>query len=786
MTSTVQSSIGPEKCERIQLTIHGIVQGIGFRPFVFRLAQDLSLSGWIANTTHGALLELEGPQIQLQTFQKRVMTELPRSGSIQSITSVSLPILGEQSFSIHSSHWHKSAQSILSPDLATCNQCLDDINNPLSRRYRYPFTTCAECGPRFSIALRLPYDRANTTMEPFVFCPECQREYNDPSDRRYHAETMACPTCGPQVEFWNHHGHQLAQGEEALQAASHMLKQGDILAVKSLGGFQLWVSAESSEAVQQLRHRKHRPTKPFAVLFPSLDCLKRHCLVSPDEIAQLTSPAAPIVILKKRRQSTLACEVAPNNPYVGAILPYTPLHHLLTHDLFVPVIATSGNRSEEPLVIDERDAVYRLRGIADAFLVHNRPIVRPLDDSVVQVVNHKALMRRRARGYVPTPLSVQLDSDEDLNPSQILAVGGHLKNTVAITTGNQIIVSQHIGDLSTPEASIQFERTISDLLALFHMIPRAIVCDRHPDYHSARFAHQYAKDHNIPVVPIQHHQAHIAACIAEHGLQGPVLGVVWDGAGLGLDKTIWGGEFLLCDGANLKRLAHLRPFRLPGGEVCMREPHRVALALLHEVFGKSEQILPLDQALDPKRTRSLIGLLDKEVNCPYTTSIGRLFEGVSSLLGLSQVSSFEGEAAMALEYLAYREGNSGRTQPYPLPLKSQAESQDQWVADWRPLISGIVEDLTSGQIGPSEIALRFHHTLAMLISDVTERIKCPQVVLSGGVFQNTLLLALSEKKLTKHGFKVYTPQQYGSNDGALSLGQAFIASHRFTHKNQPA
>ncbi len=787
MNSGVQAHIGSEQRERIQLTIRGTVQGIGFRPFVFRLAQDLSLGGWTSNTPQGTLLELEGTPNQLRVFQKRMMTELPSSGNIETMTSISLPIIDEQSFSIGNSQWNDQTQSVVSPDLATCQQCLEDVNNPLSRRYRYPFTTCTQCGPRFSIALRLPYDRLNTTMHLFPLCHHCQQEYDDPSDRRFHAETIACPSCGPQVELWNQEGNLSAQREEGLHAASEIVRNGGILAVKGLGGFQLWVNAESSEAVQRLRQRKNRPTKPFAILFPSLPYVEQHCLVSHDARDLLISPAAPIVLVKKRTASTLAWNVAPNNPYVGAMLPFTPLHHLLMNDLLMPVIATSGNRSEEPLVIDERDAIHRLQGIADAFLVHDRPIVRPIDDSVVQVVNEKCLMRRRARGYVPSPLSVKRDFDNDLTAFPILAVGGHLKNAVAVTTGEQIIVSQHIGDLSTPEASTQFEQTIADMLTLFHVTPQTIACDSHPDFRSSRFASQLGKKLNIPVMPIQHHHAHISACQAEHDLQGPVLGVAWDGAGYGLDDTMWGGEFLLCKDTDFTRLAHITPFRLPGGEICMREPRRVALALLYEVFGEKvfEWDLPPLQSLGQQMTRSLVTLLEKNINCPITTSIGRLFDGVSALLGLSQVASFEGEAAMALEFLAESEMEKTHLHPYHIPLEPQSQLQEPWVADWQPLISAIVRDI-SEQESPSAIAFRFHHALAILITDVAERIQCPQIVLSGGVFQNALLLKLSEAALTKLGFTVYTPQLFSPNDGGLCLGQAFITMHQFVQQNNSA
>ncbi len=787
MNSGVQAHIGSEQRERIQLTIHGTVQGIGFRPFVFRLAQALSLGGWIANTPQGTLLELEGIQKNLHAFQKRITAELPLIGKIQAMTSIPIPVSGQRSFVIHPSQGDDQTQSVISPDLATCEECLQDMKNLQSRRYRYPFTTCAQCGPRFSIALRLPYDRGNTTMHQFLFCDECQREYDNPSDRRFHAETITCPSCGPQVELWDHEGNLLAQREEGLQAASEIVRHDRILAVKGLGGFQLWVKAESSEAVQRLRQRKHRPTKPFAVLFPSLSYLQQHCLASTVETTLLTSPAAPIVLVRKRTTSTLAWDVSPNNPYVGAMLPHTPLHHLLMNDLLMPVIATSGNRSEEPLVIDELDAVHRLQGIANAFLVHNRHIVRPVDDSVVQVVNDKCVIRRRARGYVPTPLTVNPGFGAEDRQPQILAVGGHLKNTVAVTTGNQIIVSQHIGDLSTLEASTQFERTIADMLTLFHLTPQAISCDSHPDYCSTRFAHQFGKQHNIPVIPIQHHHAHIAACQAEHGLQGPLLGVAWDGAGFGSDETMWGGEFLLCEDTEFTRMAHVRPFRLPGGEVCMREPRRIALALLYEVFGERvfELDLPPIQSLGQHMARSLVAILDKDVNCAITTSIGRLFDGVSALLGLLQVTSFEGEAAMALEFLAENELEESNPQLYPIPIESQTESKRPWVADWRPLISAIVRDILEHK-RPSEIAFGFHQALAMLIADVAQRIQCHQIVLSGGVFQNALLLKLSEAELTKRRFAVFTPQRFSPNDEGLCLGQAFMTMHQFAQHTHSA
>ncbi len=786
MTLAASFTTTPGCNERIRLIVRGVVQGMGFRPFVFRLAHELSLAGWVANTGQGAILELEGETANLQLFQTRLQTELPHPATIQELTTTQIPKEGESTFSIHPSQPDGRRQPVISPDLATCRECVQEINDPHSRRFQYPFTTCARCGPRYSIVLRLPYDRLSTTMDQFPLCSDCQHEFDSPLDRRFHAETMTCSTCGPQVALWNREGNILAERDGALREACDIVKHGGILAVKGLGGFQLWVNAQSSEAVQQLRQRKYRPNKPFAVLFPSLEMLTQHCLVGPEEAELLTSPAAPIVLLRRTDPSTLSSNVAPDNPYLGAMLPHTPLHHLMMAHMPIPVVATSGNRSDEPIVFDEQDALERLQGIADAFLVHNRPITRPVDDSVVRVVSGKPAMLRRARGYMPTPLPLSNLSDGAESLPCMIAVGGQLKNTIAVTTQTDILVSQHIGDLSTAEASIQFERTVSDLLALFDLTPQAVACDNHPDYRSTRFARQFGEQHHIPLIPVQHHHAHIGSCMAEHGLKGPVLGVAWDGAGYGSDGTLWGGEFLICDPSGFERIGHLHSFPLPGGEICMREPRRVALAFLHEIFGNRlmDLDLPPIQSLGSDMTRSLMALLDNKVNCPATSSIGRLFDGVSALLGLVQVSGFEGEAAMALEFLADREVNHTRPQHYHMPLGSMAESQEGWVVDWRPLISDIVRDICAGK-SPEGIAFEFHHTLAKLITNIAERMTCTQVVLSGGVFQNAMLLNLSKAELIKRGFTVYTSELFGTNDGGLSLGQCLIALHSFAKNPSP-
>lgn len=763
---------------RLRLAVQGRVQGVGFRPFVFQLASQCHLSGWIENTPQGATIEIEGHSDDLELFQRLLPLQAPPTAKIETIATSSVSLRSEKGFFIRASQTYGTTLSVIPPDLGTCQECLYEINDPASRRYRYPFTTCTQCGPRYSIVEEIPFDRINTTMKQFPLCDACQKEYEDMAHRRFHAEAIACPTCGPHLELWDSKGKVLAKTEEALQQACPLVQNGKILAVKGLGGFQLWVDAQSEAAIQHLRARKHRPRKPFAVLFPSLEILRRHCECSKEEENLLTSPETPIVLLRRKENSSLAPAVAPDNPYVGAMLPNTPLHHLLIANLQTPVVATSGNRSEEPIVIDEREALPRLTGIADAFLIHNRPIARPIDDSVVRIINGELMMLRRARGYAPAPMTIKIPGSKGKTLLPVLAVGGHLKNTVAVTTQNQVVMSQHIGDLSTPEAYAQLERTVSDQLKLFNVEPQAIACDMHPDYRSTTFAKKLGHELRIPAIPIQHHYAHILSCMAEHGLEGPVLGVAWDGAGYGTDGTIWGGEFLLADYSGFTRVGYLKPFRLPGGEICMREPSRVALSLLYETYGDEclRMDLPPLQSLGPDLAQSLVELLKKDVNCPITTSMGRLFDGISSILGLCHNNTFEGEAAMALEFAAEKSHLNTRDMAYSIPLfldgkeEESSSNTTKMIADWRYLMREVVKATLEGK-SINDTSLRFHQTLKELIEKAAGEFNRSKIVLSGGVFQNSFVHRHMKSEFQESQITFYTNKNFSPNDGGIALGQ---------------
>ena len=751
----------PKRPERLRVTIGGAVQGVGFRPFVYRLAREMGLGGWVVNSPHGVVVEAEGPSDILRSFVLRLAQEKPPRASIHSLEFSFLDPVGHPAFAIRKSEAGGPPTALVLPDIATCPDCLAEVLDSADRRHRYPFTNCVNCGPRFSIVQALPYDRPNTTMAGFALCAACRAEYGDPSDRRFHAQPTACPACGPHLEWWDTEGRLLADRDEALRAAAAAIRRGRIVAVKGLGGFHLMADARNEEAVRRLRARKHREEKPFALMYPSLGLLRTHCSITALEERLLDSPEAPIVLLR-RGQAAIAPSVAPGNPYLGAMLPSTPLHHLLLGDLGFPVVATSGNLADEPICTDEREALDRLGGIAEMFLVHNRPIARHVDDSIARVLLDRELVLRRARGYAPLPVLLR----EAAPP--VLAVGAHLKNTVAVTAGRAAFLSQHIGDLETLEATQAFERVIQSFERLYQVRPDIVACDAHPDYASTR----YAIARNSAPLRVQHHQAHVLACMAENDLPGPLLGVSWDGTGYGLDGTVWGGEFFRVTEAGFERFAHLYPFRLPGGEQAVREPRRAALGLLVECLGEAglgrEDLPPV--AAFPVAERALLHrMLVRGINSPLTSSAGRLFDGMAALLGLRLTTAFEGQAAMALEWCA----DEARTdEVYPFPV---AAAGPPHLVDWRPMLHAVLADLAAGT-PTAVIAGKFHNSLAESILAVAQLAGEAKVVLTGGCFQNRILTERTVHRLAAAGFAPYWHQRVPPNDGGIALGQILAAA----------
>jgi hydrogenase maturation protein HypF len=646
---------------------------------------------------------------------------------------------GSTRFEIHESDADAGKSVNVLPDLATCPNCRAEMLDPADRRFQYPFTNCTNCGPRYTIVVDIPYDRPNTTMRDFVLCPACREEYEDPADRRFHAQPNACPVCGPKLD-----------GTIAdLRVA---LLRGEIVALKGIGGFQLLVDARQPAAVARLRERKHREEKPFALMMPSLQMVREYCDVNSAEIELLESQAAPIVLLRPKSGTDIAWNVAHCSPYLGVMLPYSPLHHLLMRECPFPLIATSGNRSDEPIAIANDEARTRLKDIADHFLMHNRPIVRACDDSVVRLTRGRAGILRRARGYAPLGIRVR----KDLAP--VLAVGGHLKSTVAIAVGNEVFLSQHIGDLETLEARSGFEKAIDDLCRLYSFKPEAVVCDLHPDYAST----QWAEKSGLPVIRVQHHQAHVAACAAENNVQVPYLGVSWDGTGYGLDGSIWGGEFFRVEREGFERVAYLRPFALPGGDAAVREGWRSAASLLFQTFGGEalERYLPdAGSGISLSDSANIRSMLARGFNVVPTTSVGRLFDAVASMIGVAQQNRFEGQAAMLLENEI---GAVQTEEAYPLPR-----------GDWGPSISAILEDKRAG-IAVPVIAARFHNALVNWVLEVAQQVGLKHIALSGGVFQNRYLVERAAAVLESKGFTVHTHQRVPPNDGGIALGQAVM------------
>lgn len=748
---------------RLRVVVRGAVQGLGFRPYVYRLAQEMALQGWVENNSQGVFIEVEGPRPALDDFLLRLPREKPPLAFIQSLETSVLDPVGYGTFEIRASEEGGDKLALVLPDIATCDRCQAEILDSNDRRYHYPFTNCTLCGPRFSIIRALPYDRSHTTMDRFAMCRDCDTEYRQPADRRFHAQPNACPRCGPRLALLDGRGRRVGEGEAALVGAAEIIRGGQILALKGIGGFQLLVDARDDRAVRRLRRRKLREEKPLAVMFPELDALRRYAVVSPLEETLLHSPEAPIVLLRRLPRSELAPSVAPANPWLGAMLPYSPLHHLLLRELGFPVVATSGNRHDEPIVTEEAEALAALGDIADAFLVHDRPIERHVDDSVARLQLGRTLIIRRARGYAPLPVVLR-----DTVPP-LLAVGAHLKNTVAIAKGRNVFLSQHIGDLETARAFFAFQKVIADLLRLYQVTPEAVVCDAHPDYLST----QFARSTGYPVVEVFHHHAHMAACMAENELSGPVLGVTWDGAGYGEDGTIWGGEFLLGDASSCRRVATFRPFRLPGGERAIREPRRIAFGLLCEMLGPDAagRPWPFLRGLPDEQQAVMARMLERRLNSPVTSSCGRLFDALAAILGLKTVASFEGQAAMMVEHAA----DPATDRSYEVRLRDG----EPLTFDWEPMMQQILRDQRQG-VPAAVICASFQNTLADLIVAVARQVGVQRVALSGGCFQNNYLTTRAFRLLEAAGFRPFVHQRVPPNDGGISLGQIAVAGRRLS------
>jgi len=761
--------------QRLRVDVEGIVQGVGFRPFVYRLATEEGLAGFVLNHSAGVVIEVEGQPAVLERFLHRLSQEVPPLARLEKVRWQEVLVRHEKAFRIERSAAAAEHFTFISPDVATCADCLAELYDPADRRYRYPFTNCTNCGPRFTIIRDVPYDRPQTTMDVFPMCPECQREYEDPLDRRFHAQPNACPVCGPKVELRDRAG-QLLETPDPFAAAAALLRAGFLLAVKGLGGYHLACDARNETAVATLRSRKYREDKPFALIACDPEQIRLHCLVTREDERLLTSPRRPIVLLRRRPTSPIAPSVAPGQRTFGFLLPYTPFHHLLLQAFGGELVLTSGNVSDEPIAYQDEDAWRRLRPIADYFLVHNREIHIRCDDSVTRTFRGREMILRRSRGYAPQPLRLPWGE----GPS-VLAVGGHYKNTFCLTRHGYAFLGHHIGDLENEAALRSFEEGIDHFQRLFDITPEIIAHDLHPDYLATKYAQRRLDGRRttdetpVPrrLVGVQHHHAHIASCLVDNGCPERVIGVAFDGTGLGTDGTVWGGEFLIADCADFERVAHFAPFPLAGNERAIQEPWRVAATLLWQTFGDAfaELPLPFVRSLDPGRWALLKQALEKGLHCPLTSSAGRLFDAIAALVGVRSEVHYEGQAAIELEMSADEQCEEA----YAFDL---LEAEGTLRLGWSGLVEEVVADLQRGR-APGAIAARFHNALARVIAAVARRLRATYdlstVALSGGVFQNMFLLERTVRLLEAEGFTVLTHSQVPPNDGGLALGQAAVA-----------
>ena len=764
--------------QRLAVSVRGVVQGVGFRPFVFRACRALGLTGTVRNTAAGVDIEVQGAPDALESFMDELRERPPALALIVSLESNPVPALdSEPGFRILDSSADSSPRGAtpVSPDIATCGDCLSELFDPADRRHAYPFLNCTCCGPRFTITERTPYDRPNTAMKRFPMCAACAAEYADPADRRFHAQPTACPECGPRLALRDAHGNALAHEGRAVSMAADLLRGGGALAIKGLGGFHLACGARCASAVQRLRAAKIRDGKPFAVMVRNAEQARAFCAVSAAEERLLQDPAGPIALLEKRCDAPGALHeaVAPNRGAHGVLLPYTPLHHLLLAAVDEPLVMTSGNRGGAPMAFREEDAFSQLRGAADAFLTHDRDIVMRCDDSVMRVWRGRGRALRRARGLAPAPLPLPLKTRVP-----ILACGADLKNTFALARGRSCIISHHGGDLDNPETLAAFERSVAHYEDLFDFSPEAVACDMHPDYATAGFARALAARRGLPVVAIQHHHAHVAACLADAGECGPVIGVALDGSGYGPDGAVWGGEFLIADLARFKRAARLAYAPMPGGDAAARQPWRMAASHLFRALGPEFRALriPFNDFLDGARRRMVSRMIERGINAPMTSSMGRLFDAAAALCGFHDEISYEGQAAAEFEALC---GNAAAAEPYEFDFHPAPDPGAPFTIDPAPVVRGMARSLESGE-SAADVSARFHAAVARMIALACDKIRSASgldtVALTGGVFQNWTLLDLAATQLEARGFRVLAHERVPCNDGGICLGQAAIAA----------
>ena len=753
----------PNNIAAKRIDVNGIVQGVGFRPFVYNLAHQYDLKGEVANTAAGVSIHIEGPPQRIQAFERDLAAKSPPLAHVVEISGRTESVKPYVDFRIVKSKGQDQMATLISPDVSICDDCLRELFDPDDRRYLYPFINCTNCGPRYTIIDDIPYDRPKTSMRHFKMCAACQAEYDDPTKRRFHAQPNACAECGPHVSLYTNQ-RESVETDKPIEKAADLIRRGQIVAVKGLGGYHLVADAQNSEAVIRLRQRKMREEKPFAIMSADLESIRKYARVQPAEENLLTDIQRPIVLLQKKTTSSISDAVAPRNKYWGVMLPYTPLHYLLLSHGFAALVMTSANLTDEPIAIDNEDAFERLVDIADYFLVHNRDIYLRSDDSIVRHSTGHTRYIRRSRGFVPIPLFL----NRAVPP--ILACGAELKNTICITKDDKAFVSQHIGDLENKMTLDFFQLTVDHLQRILDINPDIIACDLHPDYLSTRFAREQEGARKIQV---QHHHAHIVSCMAEHRLEGAVIGLSFDGTGYGNDGAIWGGEVLVAEAKQFDRVAQLAYVPMPGSAAAIKEPWRMAISYLYDAFGDTfwDLKLPILKQNDSQKLKIMVEMIQKNINCPQTSSIGRLFDGVAAIIGIRNRVNFEGQAAMELEMLAAGDVDS--------IYEFEWQAGDHIQALPAPIIRGVVHDVQKG-LSISEIGIKFHKTLVALFSEICLTVRrdydLNRVVLSGGCFQNSILLNGMIQKLASSDFEVFAHQRVPTNDGGISLGQAMVAA----------